>query len=202
MALNIVPNAGQTLVDTRDPIRNNFSNINNNFAVNHVEFNSGGDSGKHKFITFVAQNPVPVFVGTDEGMYSSNAVITPTINGSEIWLKKFYDSGLSNFDIPFTAAFISNTAAGTITNDMTQGWTYLPSGLVLKWGRQTAVGTTVTFPVGATIPAFANCFAVLMTPAAQVATTTTIAVTTVTATAFTLSAAGSGLQVRYFAIGW
>jgi hypothetical protein len=52
MALTLVPQVGQNLANTQAPILANFTFINNNFDVDHVVFNSGADSGKHKKITF------------------------------------------------------------------------------------------------------------------------------------------------------
>src|SRR5947207_8562880 len=110
MAYNNVPLANQRISDTQPLIQSNFQQIQTAISVNHVPIaDVSGNQGKHNFVTFVPQAPSPVFVGTDEGMYSVTAVVSPTITGPEIFLKKFYNSGASNFDVPFTASFISNT---------------------------------------------------------------------------------------------
>jgi hypothetical protein len=207
MAYNDTPQANQRISDTQPLIRSNFQQIQTALSVNHIPIaDVSGNQGKHKFVTFVAQNPDPVFVGTDEGMYSVATIAgpNPTINGPELFLKKFYDSGTLNFDVPFTASVISNTPVGSITNAMTQGWSYLPSGILLKWGLGTASNVAVPtnsipFPAGPGIPAFANCFTVVATP---VSAATTFAVTQVSALNFLTTPLPNNFQLMYFAIGW
>jgi hypothetical protein len=195
-----IPAANDELSVSQGDIQQNFASIKNIVDINHVTFSSP-DAGKHKFITFSPQNPVPVFAGTDEGMFSVATIAgpNPTINGPEIFLKKFYDSGTLNFNVPFTASVISNTPFAQIINAMTQGWSYLPSGILLKWGLGTINGNAVTFPVDNGIPAFRNCFTVVATP---VSSATTFAVTTVTSLNFTTTALANNFQVMYLAIGY
>lgn len=210
MALNITPNANDRISDTQPLIRQNFNTINDAFDVNHGEYLTG-DQGKHKFITFVGQNPAPTFLGTDEGMYSVASIAgpNPTINGPEIYLKKFYASGTLSRDIPFTASFISNTAAVNIVNDI-GGWTYLPSGLLIKWGKESDLGVVPfpgipnrTFPTGANIPVFTNCFAIFVTPRNQNASDNGVVANAPVATGFNAGGTNFGSSQYYWlAIGW
>lgn len=203
MSLTILPNSGQNLDETRDPIRINFSTINTGFALNHVELTAGDpNSGKHKFVTFVQQAAAPVFVGTDDGMWAAQAP-TLAITGSELWLKKFYDSGTLDFNIPFTASFISNTAIGSITDDI-DGWTCLPSGLIIKWGVSPSnppLSGIHVFPTGPNIPPFTNCFTVIPLVSTAIATQANyLYVTAITPLQFTVNY--TGVTIRYLAIGW
>lgn len=201
MALNVTPNANDRISDTQPLILQNFNTINAAFNVNHGEYLTG-DQGKHKFVTFLPQNPVPVFAGTDEGMYSVASIAgpNPTINGPEIYLKKFYNSGVSSRDIPFTASFISNT--NPLTNNQ-DGWTYLPSGILVKWGSISNPAGTNNFPVGAGIPVFTNCFRVFVVPANLIATQNGIGSGTCTAVDFNVSGnLAGGPVINWLAIGW
>ena len=206
MALNITPKASDRISETQPDILQNFNTINAAFNVNHGEYMTG-DQGKHKFITFVGQNPAPTFLGTDEGMYSVASIAgpNPTINGPEIYLKKFYNSGASSRDIPFTASFISNTASGSITDNIS-GWTYLPSGLLVKWGSNadlTAAGQDRVFPSGPGIPIFTNCFAIFISAANLNATNNGIGGANPRFDRFTLAGSNVGLSDYYWlAIGW
>ncbi len=116
MALNSVPQAGQTLQTTRDPIRTNFNVIATAFVQDHVDYNTTGQ-GKHNKVTFPSQSVSPAFVATELGLY--NAVdVTTGVN--ELFVKKAAGTG-----IPFTAW---GNPSGQ------NGWTMLPSGVLIKFG--------------------------------------------------------------------
>ena len=67
-----------------------------------------------------------------------------------------------NPDIPMTASVLSYSSPTSGSS----GWTYLPSGVLVKWGYDiTASGSspfTTIFPVSANIPAFNYCFTVIL----------------------------------------
>jgi hypothetical protein len=150
MALNInIPQPSQTLAQTQLDIKDNFIFINTGFSVDHVEFNVTG-AGKHNKITFPVQSPAPVFVDVgDIGLFSfigSNSFI-PT-NKNE--LNVYKDSNTGYVNVPFTASILSDFTPTTGST----GWSYLPSGLIIRWGKatinitlNTVVTTNVTFAV-------------------------------------------------------
>jgi hypothetical protein len=120
---------------------------------------------------------------TDVGLYAKLSTRTAQ---TELFFRK-QNSGTV---IEFTSA-LGNTV----------GWTRLPSGILLKWGQFTDAGDPLayTFPVGATIPDFANLYQVLITPS-DAPGGHTFYVDTLLATGFTLHY-HNGLNVRYLAIG-
>lgn len=83
MTYVLLPNAGQSLGQTRAQIRTNFQIIQTAFAVDHVDFNNI-DAGKHKIIHFVTQAGNPVAVAGVGQLY------TKTITGDQ---QLFYESG-------------------------------------------------------------------------------------------------------------
>lgn len=117
MALNNVPVPGETLLHSRDLINANFvTYIDAQFKVDHQEFNSGGNSGKHNKVTMPQQPAAPpAFLANEMGFYVTNNISTAQ---SEIFIRR-----APNTDIPFTAG--SNSL---------NGWCYLPSGVLIKWG--------------------------------------------------------------------
>lgn len=142
LALNNVPLPGQTLVQTRDQISGNFSVINTAFGINHVSYNDA-DQGKHKWITFPRQAgvPVPPFIGTEMALYT---LLNATSGLSELYVQKGAGTG-----IPFT---LSQTAG-------TRGWTYLPSGIIMVWGRDSFATPNAVFNFNtglAGLPVFTN----------------------------------------------
>lgn len=149
MALNQVPQVGQDLANTQTPIFNNFSNINNNFLVDHVEFASGADSGKHKKITFpvlYTVNPVdlPAFGANEQGLFAAvTDAATPTGTGvNEIFVFKnpSFGGGLGSQRFSITEnrgnkagqnANSYGAALGSLPN--TTGYSMLPNGTFLQW---------------------------------------------------------------------
>lgn len=135
MALNIIPTAGQTLNETRDPIRNNFTYIDNGVSQDHIALNTTG-AGKHNQVTLPVQTGAPTFAAGENGIYNR------TLTANEVYLHKQYYGG--THEIPMTNSTISTTARST--GEL--AYTYLPSGIILQWGTwNTATSYTVTLPI-------------------------------------------------------
>lgn len=147
MTLNNVPLTGQTLGVTRVPINQNFSVIDAAFLVDHAPYNITGQ-GKHNKVTMPVQSAAPVTVGGEVALYSRTSSLT---NVPEMaWIRQS-----SGAIVEFTSGLLASS-----------GWTYLPSGVLLKWGHTSATGlTTISFPTGANIPAFTNIFSMQVTTA-------------------------------------
>jgi hypothetical protein len=168
--LNDVPLAGQTLNATRADINDNFNVISNAFAVDHVNYNAAGQ-GKHKKVTFPVQGatPSPIDAG-DNVLYS---FLYPTTNKNELYVHKQTSAGTAN--IPFTASILSESTPILAT----PGWTYLPSGILLRWDYISGNGSSIiTLPTGiGGCPPFSNTiYAVFLTSVAPSASDTNDAV--------------------------
>lgn len=191
MALNNVPNPGQTLADSRPLINANFAVIDTSFLVDHVDYNVAGQ-GKHNKVTFPAQVGAPVFAGTDNGLYSlayNNGGNTKV----EIFNHKQTLGGTA--DIPFTASVLSSTAPAN--NQV--GWTYLPSGILLRWDEAACNGNTlITF--GGGWPGFTNLFTIIATPISPTAAFQVSLVSILSNTQFRLFTTAAG-NVKILAIG-
>ncbi len=147
MTLNNVPLTGQTLGVTRVPINQNFNVIDAAFLVDHVAYNLT-DQGKHKQVTMPVSVSSPATLASEVALFSRTSTLTlaPEI----AWRRQS-----SGSVVEFTGGLLASS-----------GWTYLPSGVLLKWGHTSATGlTNVTFPVGANIPAFTNIFSMQVTTA-------------------------------------
>jgi hypothetical protein len=130
-----IPKADQKIPDTRAPIQENFTRINEAFKADHVALNTDvvADLGKHATIRFAAQAAPPVFAATDRGFFSQ--VYTGVTDRQEIYAH--ISKGAGTVNIPFTASNISKNGAVATG---TPGWSYLPSGLLMKWGHFIALG--------------------------------------------------------------
>jgi hypothetical protein len=150
MALFIIPTSDQSLDETRDPIRNNFINIDTGFSVNHAPLNSGGNSGFHTAINFLNQTPAPAAPTTaalQSMIYAAPGILT---NATSALFAKGASQGATVNGAEFTAISAA-TNQGLANTVPSTGFTVLPSGIMLQWGYVNLVGadslgTPVTFP--------------------------------------------------------
>lgn len=174
MALTLVPQVGQNLENTQAPILSNFTVINANFDVDHVEFNSGGDSGKHKKITFpvlyttippILPASLPTFNANEQGLFaaiSDPATDTGTgVNEIFVFKNPSFGGGLGSQRFSITenrgnkagelAVSYNSTTFVTGPNSRTKGYAMLPNGTFLQWvivdTNGTATSTNFTWPI-------------------------------------------------------
>ena len=157
MALNDVPQSSQSLADTQNPIRQNFSTIDTAFEVDHVAYGAAGQ-GQHAQVTMPVQAPAPTFAAGLLGIYS---FLNATTTKNEMYIHK--QTGATTVDIPFTASTLSATAAPVQGSG---GFTYLPSGMKIQFGFATGQsGGLISVNLSVVgIPAFNDLLSVLVCP--------------------------------------
>jgi hypothetical protein len=151
--------------------------------------------------------PAITFPAGNIALYSATNPIT---SKNELYINKTDQATV--VQIPATASILSVTSAPALNS---AGWTYLPSGILMKWGfvQLTNAGApqTITYATGATIPIFTQVFNIQLTQAYASNTTSqnrVFAISTTTApttTGFTLTYSGSfdtSTYVYYLAIGY
>lgn len=128
MALSLVPQSTDTLASTQQPILQNFTTINAAFLVDHVEY-ALANQGKHNQITFpIHTGTIPANGAPDANeIYLVNQNAAPT-NIPDIWMQR-------GAGTPFPI---------TGSEESSPGWSYLPSGILLKWGQVNS-GSSGTF---------------------------------------------------------
>lgn len=127
-----VPTTGQTLGQTRDIIRNNFTNYFNVVSQDHISPNATGE-GKHNKSTYVAQTVDPVTALNEIAEYSKNAsgiiqgFLAPSNAGTPIQMTRLDTGALNN----------------------SNGYSFLPGGLIIQWAALSAISNNqeVTFPI-------------------------------------------------------
>jgi len=128
------PSASQPL------IKDNFAAINDVVGVNHVPFNEPNE-GKHTAIVMVEQDVAPVTLIKEVGVYPKLSTLTNI-------LELFFRRQASGVEIEFTSSL------GAVN-----GWTRLPSGILIKWGTSSGFGKhTTNFPVSPNIPVFSTAY--------------------------------------------
>lgn len=138
-----VPLGSQPINSTTASIRENFSLL--------TPWGTG--YGK-----FTPQGSTPSFDANVDYIYCAN--FGPT-SKNELYIHRQGVSGLT--EVPFTASRMSAQNAATSIS----GWSYLPSGMLIKWGQIDIVTDNDTSVNVATIsqgPAFIQAFQVFVTP--------------------------------------
>jgi hypothetical protein len=157
-----IPQPTDQISQSQDQILQNFQAIQALIDINHVDFASG-DQGKHKWVTLPNQAAIPPagsgFAGGEIGAYNATNATTAV---SELYLNKTNQATV--VQVPSTASTLSINSAPAANAG---GWTYLPSGLILKCGNASGVTglTTVTLPSGVGVaPAFTQIIGVIVCP--------------------------------------
>jgi hypothetical protein len=150
MALNNVPLSGQTLAITKTPINQNFSIIDTAFSQDHVPYqNANPGQGKHNQITFpvnvpIAPNTDPITLAGEMALYNKLVAGIP-----QLFIRQQNNGAIVNATSSQYNFFNITTMSG---------YTYLPSGVLIKWGvlnapLANAQNPNIPFQVG-TIPPF------------------------------------------------
>ena len=125
----------------------NWVALQNIIGIDHVTFAAAANQqGKHRKVTFPVQAAAPPFLAGELGLYNlplANAATTR----NQLFIHKQLFIGTEN--IPFAASIRDNKTLVNIGND---GYTYLPSGIIIKWGRVELMGPAVPAVVNYNVP--------------------------------------------------
>jgi len=184
-----IPQSTDKLSNSQPQLLGNFQAINTGFSFNHVALNLGADAGKHNLLTMPQQTFPQTVAGSDLLMYVG---LEPLTAQSQIYfLTPAVSSGGGN-GIPFTAV---GTDASTF------GWTYIPSGVQIKWGNfgfSGAVPATVTMQG----PHFASSTSYQVIITCSTNNATTYSALNINGISFTFSSAVTAAETySYVAIG-
>ncbi len=140
-----IPQESDNPSQSQPQLLSNFKEISTAFNANHGNFNAP-DQGKHSFLQMPEQSSVPATSSNEAALFSQESSLT--LNTELVFRRE------SNGDqIEFTGFLGSN-----------DGWTRLPSGILLKWGTGSGTGINTTiFPTGATIPIFSAVYSAQVT---------------------------------------
>jgi len=174
---NNIPQPGDIISTSQAQILANFSTLDTSFAINHIAFSESTNAGKHKFCTLIDQTAAPTTAANEIALYSKAV------------------SGVSTLYFSPESAGTEIIMSGTPPTVAASGSTFLPGGVILKWGTGTA-GTAVTF--GTAFPN--NCYSVVVTTQAAETAISWIYVTARATTGFNTKDLNTwGFQ--YIAIG-
>lgn len=142
MSYTLLPNSGQSLGETRGPIRTNFQLLQQDLDKNHVSVNDA-DRGKHKYVELKNQATIPAGLTAGEyTLYAKSDSVGPAV-------QLFGSRSNSGVEVQFTQD-LSNQIPANTSN---QGGTFLPGdgtlgALILRWGFVSKAPNFVDFDEG------------------------------------------------------
>jgi len=140
-----IPNTGQKLGNTRDPIRNNFTAINNNIGVDHFNMTSDAFGGRHKLIR------LPRALGQSPGTGSNEyALYTKTVNAQNEIFGQAQAQIPNGPDYQLTSPFLANNTGQNGVGSYTS-YSFLPGGFLRIFGYATNAGQLSVLNLGTTI---------------------------------------------------
>ncbi len=156
-----LPQTGQSLGVTRQPILNNFASLRNTISAgsgnpgagdkpNHIDVNNTGP-GKHIFVEMPVQLPTV----NNLPLANEGGMITQTISGKS---ELFYVRDAIN-------TYYQMTGPSTVA---TNGCAPLFGGLMIQWGQENipanGQNVPVTFPTAYSVPAYSVVVTALQNP--------------------------------------
>jgi len=183
-----IPQPTDLISVSQGQILANFQQLNTQFGIDHVAFNtgSGNGDGHHKQATFDASVTPSTPTGTQSVLYPQ------TVSGA---VQLFFQNATTTTQI----TGVSSNAAG--------GYVFLPGGFIIQWNNVTATdNTTIAFPIS--FPT--ACRNVQITPLAftnpgtlvSVSPTPTNSLFTPRVKKATDGSTASAIQIFYLAIGY
>ena len=182
MAYVLLPNTGESLDDTRDAIKTNFTLLQITINANHVSL-TGGD-GKHKFLQMPEQASAPTTAANEGGLY-----VKAASSISNLFWRQESDG---------TEIQMTNIAPSSATS----GYSFLPGGILMQWGQKATPGASgqVMFPI--TFSAAPYSLTLTLQRSSGTQSVTSSSATVPTATTFNYLASSAGSTILYWmAIG-
>jgi hypothetical protein len=159
-----IPQPAQTISETTGDIQGNFAAVQTWTVVDHVQIDGLlGDEGKHNKVTLMNQAAAPPFTpvvvpatGVSAlGLYALAGPLPATTNPANATtqlyahvVRKLNDAAITwtTSEIPFSYSILTQvrTPDNTFATSTT-GYTYLPSGIIMKWGVSNVNGLGFSF---------------------------------------------------------
>jgi hypothetical protein len=159
-----IPNSTDLISNSQQQIKDNFGQLNTQFAIDHVAFNTGAANGDghHKQVTFDNAPSAPTTTGTVSCVYP--VAVTSNVGGVSVIDQQLYFKALE-YSGTGSAAQVATQLTGYFLKSA-NGYATLPGGILVKWGSFSASSGNGTFsyPTGATIPVFTTVYQVFLQP--------------------------------------
>jgi hypothetical protein len=173
-----IPQSNERPSVSQSKILTNFQQLNTVFDEDHLTFNASENNGKHKAI-HLREVSDPTTISNELGLY-----VKETDSISELWLRR----ESNGTKIQLTSKNPTKATAGQ---------TFLPGGIILKWGNSSVgAGGDISFPTQ--FPT--ACLNVQAT--VEDSSAIYVSVKNISKTKFTTTLSRSANSVRWLAIGY
>lgn len=183
-----LPTANQTIAQTQPLINRNFTVIDTAFSVDHTPMTSTTNQGDHVKVTLITGTD-PVAVAQGPIVYSKQVTYPGALTKNEIFFRQSTGDGSA-------ITQLTDMFTGSV-NAANPGSTFLPGGVIIKWGNFNANSGNNAITFSGAFPN--NCFAITVSVNNAV-NTRTATITALSTTGATISSTGAQL-VYYIAIG-
>ena len=131
-----IPTAQQTLKSSQGPINTNFTQANIAFGVDNVAFQTVTNQGMHNKVTLVS-GADPTAATQGPILYSKQVTYPGPLTKNEIFFRQASTDGslITQLTDMFTGSVTSNSP----------GSTFLPGGIIMKWGTSGTSGMAQSF---------------------------------------------------------
>lgn len=182
-----LPTANQTFAQTQPLINRNFTIIDTAFSVDHTAMTSNTNQGNHVKVTLIS-GADPAAVNQGPIFYSKQVTYPGPLTKNELFFRQAIGDGSNIVQLTDMANAIAVSASGS---------TFLPGGVIIKWGSVTGkpAGTAFTFST----PFLSNVFSLTLGNF-NTGPTTTATFGNVGLTGATIYSSNTN-QVYYIAIG-
>lgn len=186
---NLIPQPLDDPSNSQAQILANFAGIKTLVDIDHATFDTP-KQGFHNKITLPVQAPMPA-LAANNGFFN---FLHPATAKNQTYSHNQLFAGTA--DVPMTASILSSAAA---VQGMS-GWTYLPSGIIMRWDVQAVIAgaQTITLPALPGLTALTTIFNVNTTPATALLSVQLTGITN--NTQFTIRSSGVG-SIRILTIG-
>lgn len=163
-----IPNATDLLSNSQSDLKTNFQSLNSIFGNNHYQFSlTDGTQGKHKVIQMLENSPPSTNVD-EGGLYMAVGTNPAETN---LFFRAENSGGGGGFQYQLTKAnsaqttlFANNTNYQVGPPSLNGGWTFLPGGLILMYGSNTAPASISTFTYNFPYTFPSAVFSIVITP--------------------------------------
>lgn len=188
--LPLIPAATDDPSVSQSQIQTNFSLLNSVFGVDHVNYTAGSNNGLHTKVTLVtAGDPAQSVAGPE--LYAKSVSYPGPTTKAEVFFQRASGDGAGI--VQLTQSFSAPVIAP-------KGSTFLPGGVIIKWGTGAA---TVAGTVNNFASAFPNvCWvADVYIDSSTVSSIHSVWVSAKSTTGFTCKSDSGTLGIGYIAIG-
>lgn len=140
-----IPQSSDIPAQSQAQLLTNFQQTNSVFGINHVEFNNAtvANRGKHKYVSMIEQGSDPATAANEVALYSKDVSAV-----SQLFLRREASGAVIQM-------------SGQNPTVAQSGSTFLPGGVVMKWGFTGVINDNDVVTFASAFPT--NCWNVQLT---------------------------------------